>query len=98
MATMKNTLAAIMLLATAASPAFANDREGDLAVYARTGGVQLMRITDKAMLDEITRGAVPLDDHAMVVMNGGKFYLVNDHKMASGKMISEILKPRESLN
>ena len=94
MATMKKFIAAIALMGALAAPAFAGEREGDVAVYTRTDGVKLMRIAEKATLDEITKNAVALDDHAMVVMNNGKFYLVNDSKVSGGKMISEVLKPR----
>jgi len=43
------------------------------------------------MLDDMTKGLTPLADNAMVVMHNGKFYLVLDHKMPNGKMLSEML-------
>ena len=98
-ATMKTAFAAMMLLAALAAPAFAeHGKEGDVAVCSRADGVKQMKIASAVMLDEITKGVVPLDDHAMVVMNHGKFYLVLDHKMANGEMVSALLAQRGSNN
>jgi hypothetical protein len=89
-----NIIAAMALLFAFAAPAFAESErmtEGSVTVFMKTGATAIMHVTDKAMLDDITRGAVQLDDHAMLVMHDGKLFLVADHKMANGKLISEAL-------
>jgi len=80
----------------AATPVFAameehTQKEGTITIYMATGAVMQGETADKAMLDEITRDATVLDDHTMVVMHNGKLFLVKDHKMSNGKMVSEIV-------
>ena len=80
------------VMMSTASPARAgmeehNQKEGAVIIYTAKGGFMQADITDKAMLDDITRGAPVLDDHTMVVMHNGKFYLVADKATANGKTV-----------
>jgi len=94
MANIKKIIATIALLGAFASPVFAEspqEIEGKVTAYRTTGAVVQMTVKNKAMLDDMTKGLTPLADNAMVVMHNGKFYLVLDHKMPNGKMLSEML-------
>ncbi len=90
-----NIFAAMALLFAFTAPAFAESErmtEGTITVYMKSGATAVMHVADKAALDSITKGAMQLDDHAMVVMHDGKLFLVTDHKMENGKMVSEFLQ------
>ena len=39
-------------------------------------------------MDTVMREAQPLDEHSMVVMHGGKMYVVRDRRMPSGRVLS----------
>ena len=94
MANIKKFIATIALLGAIASPAFAEspqEIEGKLTAYHTSGAVAQMTVTNKTMLDDMTKGLTPLADNAMVVMHNGKFFLVLDHKMPNGKMLSDML-------
>jgi hypothetical protein len=94
MTKLKKTIAAIALLGAFTTPVFAEgpqEIEGKFTVYHRTGAIEQMTVTDKTMLDDITKSATPLPDNAMVVMHNGTFYLVQDHKMPNGKFISDMI-------
>ena len=89
-----NIFAAMAVLFAVATPAFAAGErmsEGAVFGFMKSGETVQTKITNKAMLDEITHGAIQLDDHAMVVMHDGKLFLVNDHMMSNGKLISDNL-------
>lgn len=94
MARRTNIIATMALLCAFVAPAFAGAermQEGEVTAFMKSGTVTQMHVADKAMLDEITHGAIQLDDHAMVVMHDGKLFLVTDHMMSNGKMITDIL-------
>ena len=62
--------------------------EDSVTMIGPNGQVMHRKITDKAMMDTVMREAQPLDEHSMVVMHGGKMYVVRDHKMPSGQFLS----------
>ncbi len=95
MTTMRHWLAAFALVALLSAPAFAAEsngfQDGDVTIYTRSGGIIHMMITDKKVLEEITRDAMVLPDSPMIVMYGGKTYMVKDRMMPSGHMLSEMM-------
>jgi hypothetical protein len=92
MPNMKHLIAGLLMAGALAMPAFADDRgpmQGLVTVFTKSGMTQMMVASTK-VLDESVKDAVVLEDHAMVISHNGKMYLVKDHKLSSGKMVSEL--------
>ena len=64
-------------------------RESQLMFITQDGRVMMRMMTDKAALDALVKKGRPLTAGQMVVMSGGKLFIVDDVKMPSGKMMSE---------
>lgn len=81
------------------SPAFAQGDLGGLPSYtddlvtmtSPTGTVIQKRMTDRAMMDMMVKEAAPMEAGTVMMMHNGKMYMMKDHKMPNGKMMSEIL-------
>ena len=93
------TLAAaltLILLSGAAlaqgEPPGSSSWEDSVTMIGPNGQVMHRKITDKAMMDTVMREAQPLDEHSMVVMHGGKMYVVRDRRMPSGRFLSTELQ------
>ena len=66
--------------------------EDSVLMVGPNGQVTRHRLTDRAMMDAVMREAQPLDEHSMVVVHGGRMYVVHDHKMPSGRFLSTELQ------
>jgi hypothetical protein len=90
------TIASLALIGTFALPAFAQGgAEGTMftndTVLMVTPSGQIMRrqMTDAAMSEMMIKEATPMTAGTMIMMHGGKMYMLPDKKMSDGKMISE---------
>ncbi len=93
----KCLIAGALMFGTFIVPASANDRDpmdGSITIFTKTGMSQMM-VSDAAMLDEIVKGAEVIDDHSMIVNHNGKMYIVKDHKLGNGRMISDVLSQEQ---
>lgn len=78
-----------------AGPAFAQAEgvmhDNTVIFIAKNGRMTTMATVDKAMMDTIVREGKVVSNSMIFVMAGGKLYMIEDHKMADGKMLSEHL-------
>lgn len=98
MSNLKNLVAGVLLLGTLAAPAFAaTDRvdpmEGVVIMMSK-GGITQTMVSDSKTLDQIVQGAKEIDANSIVVSHNGKMFLVTDHKMPDGRMISTLIGER----
>ena len=96
MATMRSTILALAAACALASPAFAQGegstlRDNSVMIVMPNGHMTTRAMTDRTMLDAMVQKGKPLTAGQMLVMSGGKLYIVEDYKMPDGKMMSDIL-------
>ena len=60
-------------------------------MFMPDGRMVTRKMTDQAMITSMVQKGKPLTAGQILVMSGGKVYIVDDSKMPDGKMISEIL-------
>ena len=95
MKTIATALTLILLSGAALAqgePPGSSSWEDSVTMIGPNGQVMHRKITDKAMMDTVMREAQPLDEHSMVVMHGGKMYVVRDRRMPSGRSLSTELQ------
>ena len=63
--------------------------EDTVIMASPSGSVTQRKITDKAMMDMVMRGATPLRPGTMVMVHGGKMYTIPDRRMSNGRMLAE---------
>ena len=90
-----------MLLALAATGALAGSalaqgdggmmQNGSVMMFMPDGRMVSRKMTDQAMIASMVQKGKPLAAGQILVMSGGKVYILDDSKMANGKMFSEIL-------
>ena len=96
MAYMRSTILALAAACALATPALAQGegatlRDGSVMVVMPNGRMMTRAVTDRAMLDAMVQKGKQLTAGQMLVMSGGKLYIVEDYKMPDGKMMSDIL-------
>ena len=89
-----NLLSAVAIMAAFSFPAFAMDammmKKGETAYMMPDGTMGSMASTDKMMAEEMMKTAKPMENCMMMMMGeDGKMYMVEDMKMADGKMACE---------
>ncbi len=80
----------LILSASVMGPVYAqtkNAAEGEVTIYTRTGGIIQQKITNQAMLDSLTKDSMVIPEGGAIMMHGGKWYLVMNHKMSDGTML-----------
>lgn len=94
----KSALASAALVASFAPLAHAQGERPDSTYGDNTmtftkpdGSVIRKTITDDEMAKMMTQGATPMAAGHVIMMHGGKMYSMPDHRMANGKMMSEML-------
>ena len=94
----KHAIACFVLASCLASPVFAQGENrdatyGENVVTFTTPGGTVVRKTVPAnvMADMMTKGPMPMTQGVMMMMHQGKMYMVNDHKMPDGKMMSDMV-------
>ena len=93
---LKYAIASLVILASLASPAFAQGENADKPYGSGTwtfitpSGEVMRRTLTPAMTAELTKDATPMTVGTMIMMHDGKMYIVLDKKMASGKMMSDM--------
>ena len=92
----KTVIAATLLTALGGGAALAQGAppgspswENTVLMVSPEGSVVQKRVTDRAMMDAMMRGATPTRPGTMVMVHGGKMYVIPDKKMSSGRMLSE---------
>jgi hypothetical protein len=92
------SIATLTLVAAFAISAFAQPggRGGPLSVedtlrlYTPDGKVTETKLTDDRIKKMLANGAMPVTQGGMIMMiHGGKMYMVQDKKMPDGKMLSD---------
>jgi hypothetical protein len=63
--------------------------ENTVLIVSPDGPVVQKRVTDRAMMDTMMRGATPMRPGTMVMVHNGKMYMIPDRKMSNGRMLSE---------
>lgn len=92
---LKPTIVSLALMGTFATFAFAQSespslyQDNTLTMTSTSGKVMMMTVADKAMADMMMKGAMPMTKGVMMMMHGGKMYIVHDRKMPNGKMLSD---------
>ncbi len=97
MKTLKNTVAAAVLMASFTPLAYAQGERQD-STYGENimtftkpdGSVVRKTITDAAMAKMMTEGAMPMTAGHVMMMHGGKMFSMADHMMPNGKMMSDM--------
>jgi len=84
------------IMAGFAMPAFAMDttmmKKGETMMVMPTGEMGTMPAMDAAMATEMMKTAKPMDNCMMMMMGeDGKMYMMDDMKMADGKMACETM-------
>ncbi len=85
---------AVSLFGLALAPTLAQSKdsdEGSVTIYTPSGGIIHQQITDQAMLDTLSKNAMAIPDGGAIVMRGGKWYLVSNHKMPDGTMLLDAM-------
>jgi hypothetical protein len=90
------TIASLAIVGTLTSPAFAQGgAEGttfadETVMMVRPSGQIVRRqVADAAMSEMMMKDARPMAVDTILMMHGGKMYVVTDKRMSDGKMISE---------
>jgi len=96
MSYMKLTVMALAAACALSTPALAQGegnalRERQARMMMSDGRWMDRNIADQVMLDAMVQKGRPITAGHVVVMSGGKHYLVDDYKMSDGKMLSEHL-------
>ena len=95
MSYLKQTIASLVVLGAFAGGALAADgrdvRENTIVLTNPNGRMVEMQMTDKAMQEMMLKDAMPMTAGVMMMMHGGKMYMVSDRKMPNGKMLSEMV-------
>ncbi len=91
---MKTAAFALAAVAALSGPALAQGeamslRENSVMIVMPDGRMAMRAVTNQAMLDEMVQKGRQLSAGQLVVMRGGKLYLVEDYKMPTGRMMSE---------
>jgi len=93
---LKSTVLALAAAFALSAPALAAGegvalRERQARMMTSDGQWMDRNVNDQAMLDSMVSKGRPLTAGHVVVMSGGKHYLVEDYRMPDGKMMSEHL-------
>ncbi len=67
-------------------------KEGMMMVVMPDGRTSTMQMSDKMMSDMMMKEGKPMTGAHMMMMSGGKMYMMEDKKMADGKMMSDMMK------
>ena len=92
----KSTLLALAAACALSGPALAQGegmslRDGQAFVIMADGRMMMRPVGDAAMLASMVQKGKQLNAGQIVVMSGGKLFIVDDSKMPNGKFMSEIL-------
>ena len=92
------TIATAALIATLASPAYAqgggegaNFMDDTMLMTTPSGKVIRKQVTDPKMSEMMMQGAMPMTAGTMMMMHGGKMYTVPDRKMPDGTTLHEMM-------
>lgn len=93
---LKSTILALASVCALSGPVLAAGegvalRERQARMMTADGQWMDRDVKDQAMLDSMVQKGKPLTTGHVVVMSGGKHYLVEDYRMPDGKMMSEHL-------
>lgn len=92
----KSTLLALAAACAISGPALAQGegmslRDSTVLIMAADGRMMTRPVTDKAMVDAMVQKGMQVAAGSMLLMSGGKLYLVQDTRAPNGKFMSEIL-------
>lgn len=93
---LKSTVLALAAACVLSAPALAQGegialRERQARMMMSDGSWYDRNVNDQALHDSMIKNGRQLSAGHVVVMSGGKHYLVEDHRMPDGKMMSEHL-------
>jgi len=93
---LKSTILALAAACALSAPALAQGegialRERQARMMMSDGRWYDRNVNDQALYDSMVLKGRPLTAGHVVVMSGGKHYLVDDYRMPDGKMMSEHL-------
>lgn len=90
---MSKTLSLLFATTCAFSaPAFAQDmmmKDGTIMMMMPDGRMSSMPMSDKMMSDMMMKDGKVMGASQIMMMSGGKIYMMEDKKMSDGKMMSE---------
>lgn len=93
---LRYSVASLLLMSSLAMPAFAQGETPDkpygsgVMTFTTPTGTIVRRPVPPAVMAEMTKGVMPMTAGVMMMMHDGKMYMVPDHKMADGKMMSDM--------
>lgn len=94
MTLIKSTMLALAAAFALSGPVLAqgegmNLRESQVMLVMPDGRVMMRTMKDRAAVEAMAKQGKQLAAGQMVVMSGGKLFIVEDAKMANGKMMSD---------
>jgi hypothetical protein len=91
MALLRKAALGMVMAAALAAPAFAEDFSHDNAVFMYSPtGMKTVKVDPKTA-EMMTKHAKPVDGPVMIMMKGGKTWIVENMKMDSGRMLWDYL-------
>lgn len=96
MSLLKSTLLALATAAALTGPAMAQGegstlRDTQVLVVMTDGRMTTRTVADKAALDAMVQKGRQVGAGQILVMTGGKLYVVEDHRMPNGTMASDFM-------
>ncbi len=96
MSFIKSTMLALAAATALAGPALAQGegmslRDTQVMVVMTDGRMMTRAVTDRAALDAMVQKGKQVTAGQILVMSGGKLYLVEDYRMPNGKMASDMM-------
>jgi hypothetical protein len=96
MSFIKSTMLALATVTALAGPALAqgegmNLRDTQVMVVMADGRMMTRAVTDRATLEAMVQKGKQVTAGQLLVMSGGRLYLIEDYRMPNGKMASDFM-------
>lgn len=90
----KPALFALLAAVAFTAPAFAQMegvamRDSSMMMVGKDGRMTTIEMKDKAMMEMVMKEGKVVSGSQIFVMSGGKMYMLEDHKMPDGRMLSQ---------
>ena len=72
-------------------------KDGTMMMIMPDGRTSMMQMSDKMMTDMMMKDGKQMSGTHMMMMTGGKVYMMEDRKMADGKMMSDHMMMKDKM-